>query len=358
MTSLPPTNAHILAQQLLDAQVRYVRERLTGEQSIQTMTQAMDDILARAEHFCLQDVVSCDSIRGVVKTYAFELNLGGGVLELIGAIARQLHQHLQDHAPTLGQLMTTQSIDQWIEKIIELAPLRQQLAQQLIKSDTIGRILVQVLSLMLQQQFPHWLKQLTERVDQHANQPKRFAKIFQRLAQQEDQLSEWVVEQLAARIQHNGSIIIALDDVELRDLLNQIWYAIRELKLDYLAENLSPIDIEDFFVLVYEDWRRLRTHDFIQNLILTGVDTFFDIYGEYSLIELIDEVGITRQHMIGEIVRFAPPVLSALEQSGDLDGLLRSQIQPFFQAPETIRLIADALDHNRSTNEATSSLDQ
>ncbi|MEY2862959.1 MAG: hypothetical protein RLY58_666 [Pseudomonadota bacterium] len=349
MIPTPPTNAHILAQQLLDAQVRYAKERLAGEHAIDIMTHAMDEILARAEHFQLNEVVSAQAIRDVVTTYAFELNLGGGVLELIGAMARQLHHQFSQNAPALKHLMTDRSILQWIEKIIELEPLRQQLAQHVLSSQTVHRMLSQMLTLMLRRQFPQWMQQLHEQMEQRANRPHRFAGLFNRLAQQEDQLNEWLIEQLVQRIQNTSSHLLSLDDVELRDLLNQFWLAIRELKLDYFAEALDPLDVEEFFVLVYDDWRRLRQHSFVQDLILTGVDVFFDIYGEYTLVELIDEVGITRQHMIGEIIRFAPPVIAALKHSGDLDSLLRLQLEPFYHQPETLALLSDALDANRSS---------
>jgi hypothetical protein len=201
---------------------------------------------------------------------------------------------------------------------------------------------------MLRRQFPQWMQHLHEQMEQRANRPSRLSGLFNRLAQQEDQLNEWLIEQLVQRIQHTSSNLLALDDIELRDLLNQLWQSIRDLKLDYFAETLSPLDIEEFFVLIYDDWRRLRQHTFVQDLILTGVNVFFEIYGDYTLVDLIDEVGITRQHMIGEIIRFAPPVIAALENSGDLDGLLRLQLAPFYSLPDTLALLSDALDANRS----------
>lgn len=349
MMPTPPTNAHILAQQLLDAQIAYARERLTGPHALATMTETMDSILACGEHLCLNEVVSVDAIRGVVITYAFELNLGGGMLELIGAMARALHSQFSQNSPTLSQLMPDRSIAQWVDKIVELKPLRQQLAARLIRSPACQHMLSQVLSLMLRRQLPYWVQQLHDRVERQANtRNSRLASVFNRLAQQEDLINDWLIDQLVQRIQHSSSTLLLLDDLELTDLLNQLWQSIRHMKLDCLSEHLSPLDIEELFVLIYDDWRRLRQHDFIQSLILTGVDVFFEVYGDYTLIELIDEVGITRQHMIGEIIRFAPHAIAALDQTGDLNDLLRLQLEPFYRSANILQLLSDALDANRS----------
>jgi hypothetical protein len=142
--------------------------------------------------------------------------------------------------------------------------------------------------------------------------------------------------------------MVDLSDDELRDLFDQLWYGLKNSTISSFGEGLEPLDIEEFFVLIYEDWRRLRHEEYVQRLILTGVDVFFEVYGDYSLVDLLSEVGITRQHMIGEIVRFAPPVIDALVQSGDLRELIEFQLEPFYRDSHTIALLTRALDANLS----------
>jgi hypothetical protein len=344
---VPPINAHVLAQQLLDAQVEHTYQRLISPEAIDILTAQMDEILRRAEHFELNQVVSRESIRGVVRTYAFELNLGAGVLELIGAMAQRLHEVASVNAPSLKQLMPQSSIEQWIDKIIELKGLRQQLGQRLAQSQVAQTVFTQILSTIIRRQIPTWVEAWRERFDTQLQD--RLPKFFQRFTNQNQQLSDWLAGQLVETLQqHSSRLIVDLSDDELRDVFEQIWYGIKNLAISSFGEGLAPLDIEEFFVLVYEDWRRLRHEEYVQRLIITGVDVFFEVYGDYSLVDLLCEVGITRQHMIGEIVRFAPPVLDALVDSGDLRELLAMQFEPFYRDPHTIALLTRALDANHS----------
>ena len=124
----------------------------------------------------------------------------------------------------------------------------------------------------------------------------------------------------------------------------------REVDLDQHAIGLTALDVEEFFVLVYENWKHLRQTEHLQRWIYTGINVFFEVYGDYAVTDLLDEVGVTQAHMIGEIERFVPMVLQALDQSGDLTDLIEAQLQPFYQDQITLKLLSDALDaHDAQT---------
>jgi hypothetical protein len=238
-------------------------------------------------------------------------------------------------------------MEQWFDKIIELKALRQNIGQRLANSQAAQTVFTQLLSTIIRRQIPTWVDAWRERFD--AQLHDRLPKFLQRFVDQNQHLSDWLAQQLVDTLQQQSSrLIVDLSDDELRDLLDQTWYGIKNLAISSFGEGLEPLDIEEFFVLVYEDWRRLRHEEYVQRLILTGVDVFFEVYGDYSLVDLLSEVGITRQHMIGEIVRFAPPVIAALVDSGDLRELLALQFEPFYRDPQTIALLSRALDANHS----------
>jgi len=337
-STIPPMNAHLLAQQLLDAQVAHLRQRLIGANSLQELVSFMDDVLARASHFTLNQLVQREAIHGVVRTYAFDLNLGGGILELIGEMARGLYQVWQQHPPRLRELIPEQNAEQWIEKIVELQPLRQQIIRQLQQSPLAKNLLSQLVIQIVQRQLPNWLAAQTAQQSQYSLR----GKLMQRLLLSEVQLVEWLSQHIATGIQHSDAL--DLDDQTLTDFLQQLWIGVRDVSLDQHAIGLSALDVEEFFVLVYEEWKHLRQTEHLQRWIYTGIDVFFEVYGDYAVTDLLDEVGVTRAHMLGEIERFAPIVLQALDQSGDLTALLKNQLQPFYQDPTTLKLLSDALD--------------
>ncbi len=45
-------------------------------------------------------------------------------------------------------------------------------------------------------------------------------------------------------------------------------------KMYEFMKQLTPLDVEEFFVLIYEYWKELRQSQFMQDLILYGVEVF------------------------------------------------------------------------------------
>jgi uncharacterized protein YjiS (DUF1127 family) len=128
-----------------------------------------------------------------------------------------------------------------------------------------------------------------------------------------------------------------------RDAIWQLWQAIRDESIAQFAEGLNPLDIEEFFVLSYDEWRRLRQTEYIQRLIYAGIDVFFDAYEDTPLTDLLDDVGITRTHMLAEVARFAPKVIQVLDNHGYIRQLLQRQLAPFYQSDATLNIITQAL---------------
>ena len=75
--------------------------------------------------------------------------------------------------------------------------------------------------------------------------------------------------------------------------------------------------------------------------LLAGVsfDAFFDKYGDTTLMELLDELGVTRELMLDDARRFLPPVMEKLRAEGLLEAWLRRHLEGYFQREETLALL-------------------
>ena len=69
------------------------------------------------------------------------------------------------------------------------------------------------------------------------------------------------------------------------------------------------------------------------------VDGFFDRFGGYTPTELLDELELSREDLIADLVRIAPAVVDALREAGDLERMVRAQLEPFYTSPEVIALL-------------------
>ncbi|MCG8393185.1 MAG: hypothetical protein MI745_08885, partial [Pseudomonadales bacterium] len=79
--------------------------------------------------------------------------------------------------------------------------------------------------------------------------------------------------------------------------------------------------------------------DYFNAMLESGVNAFFDKYGDTTLTELLDEVGVTRTMMLDDARRFLPPVMEKLRNEGLLEAWLRRHLEGFFRAEETLELL-------------------
>jgi hypothetical protein len=200
------------------------------------------------------------------------------------------------------------------------------------------------------QRSPQWLHQLTS--DDSSTKKGVGTRITTGIRRklnntvraQEEFLEKKLRQSISSTIQQSCAELCELGDDVWRDAIWQLWQAIRDESIAQFAEGLNPLDIEEFFVLSYDEWRRLRQTEYIQKLIYTGIDVFFDAYEETPLTDLLDEVGITRTHMLAEVARFAPKVIEVLDNHGYIQELLKRQLSPFFSSEATLNIITQALE--------------
>src|SRR5690242_3638303 len=87
-----------IAEALLDAHVRFVLDQLEGKSLQSLIEREIDALLDGAEHLTLGGAVTPQMIKDTVRHYAVELELGGGIPELVGEVARVIYAHeLHDH---------------------------------------------------------------------------------------------------------------------------------------------------------------------------------------------------------------------------------------------------------------------
>ncbi|MFX5839910.1 hypothetical protein ABTE60_21595, partial [Acinetobacter baumannii] len=80
---------------------------------------------------------------------------------------------------------------------------------------------------------------------------------------------------------------------------------------------VSADSLEELFVIGYEYWRgELRKSSYYATVIDVSIDSFFDKYGDHSLVYLLVEVGVTRDMILAEFMRFAPPIIAVLHGNG------------------------------------------
>lgn len=323
------------ARALLDAQVQFLLDQLTGDQLQTLLETELDATLANAETLTLNDVVTRDMIKATAINYAVDLDLSGAIPELVGDIGRLLYAHPAQQQTRLRDLLSDRTVHELVDKALELHPLREHLINGIVRSPAIATLATETLW--------HSLRE-------HLAVSSRLGKLpgAQRLLdagkawfdkavpphiehQVEDQLRHWLQRTVSVVLGESAELLqTGLDDDQLREAILGLWTEYRNRPLADIRPYVSEVDVEEFFVTGYDYWRQLRKTAYYRAVIETGIDGFFDKYGDTSLREILDEMGIDRAMMIREAMRFGPHVLDKLHRRDLVAPFLRRRLEGFY----------------------------
>ena len=107
----------------------------------------------------LKQVINVSQLHAVVQRYAFEMNLGAEILELIGIMSQKLHQYALQSDTELQDLISDQQYQFWLTKLVELTNVRLYLRDLLLQSQQVDVVCLQMATHIIESKTP-WLNQL------------------------------------------------------------------------------------------------------------------------------------------------------------------------------------------------------
>lgn len=335
------------ARALLEAHVAYLQEQLTGTALEGLLENEVDQLLALADDIRLSEAVTRHMIKDTVRVYAVELELSGAIPELVGDIARSLHAHPIHEETTLGDLLPDGLFAEFLDKILEMRDLRERLVHEAVANPVYAALASDVVL----EGIRGYAQQGMERA-RRLPAAGRAVRVGQSLLGSalpvleeslEENLRKYMRRSLEQILQRSEDFLLGhFNEEKIRELALDVWDLLKEKRIASIKSGISSLDLEEFFVIGYETWRELRLTPFYIALIDSGIDSFFDKYGEATLGELLDEVGITRDIAMREAMRFAPPVIAMLERKGLLQTILRRNLEGFYHSPAVAGILGQA----------------
>lgn len=327
-----------VAERLLDAHVAFLIEQLENEPLRLNIEEELDHALDAAHNIALNEAVTREQVKASVKTWAVDLDLHGAMPELIGDIARAIYNHGIHDRTTLNDLVSDKQFTELFEQLMAMKDLREKIIKQSIGNPLYGALVSDVLYNGIKGYIND--NPLTKNSQVAASALKigktLLSKASPGLEQSiEDGIKRYIAANIKASQRTTEKFIRArLEDDSVKERAHDLWDEHKHQKVGGFREYISERDVEEGFVTGYEYWRRLRKTEYYWTLIAAGIDAFFDKYGETSLRELLDEVGIHREMMVAEALRYAPPVIAMLKTKGLLEPRIRRQLEKFYLSEE------------------------
>lgn len=325
-------NKQEVANRLLDGLVDYLLARLAPAQLEGLIETELDYLLEQAGRYTLTEWVSAEQIHHTARKYAVEMHISGAIPELVGDMVEKFYDQAADSDRVVADVIDEDVVMALLDKVLEI-PLSRQGMAWLGRNPVLLALLAggaqMGLKTLLHQGLPAPLReQLGKRL------PARW------VSSVETRLQEWLLRRTEQLL--SDPYLYRDENLdELRELVLVAWQEFAQRPVADVRELVTSEDIQELFVIGFEYWRELRHTDYFNSLLLSGVNAFFEKYGDTSLTELLEEMGVTREMMLDDARRFAPPILDKLRTEGLLEEWLRRHLKGYFEAEETLALLSE-----------------
>lgn len=329
-----------LGNALLDAHVRYEISRLRGDALATLIDERLAAAFAWLEDVKLNQVVTPEQIVGVVRRYAIELKVSGGITELAGEMANVVFSSNASASTRIGDMLGPLSYEEFADKIVALEGVQRELIRYLTQSAAFGTLASRLLSRVV-------LDLLFRTDDEHIGQLLKELvvslgrRVFPDFERRLGTVLSRYVERHAARFTRDGEkhLLQAVDREWVRQMADEIWDRVSKRPFADVATVFTTQDLEDFVVLTYEFWLKFRNTPYFSAIITEVVHHLFDKYGDESLASLIFDMGVTEEMVASELRTFLGPLLEHAFRTGFLERELRALLEPFYRSDEALAVL-------------------
>lgn len=332
---------HTKAAQLLDAQIAFTVEQLTGSNFQSLVEEHIDAALADLKKLKLKDAVSAKQVTETALFYASEMDISPAIPELVGEIARRVYQHPGHDDTQLKDLLDDQYFREFAKKVSEMREVRERIVRESIGNPMYSEMIGDVLY--------HGIKNyiadnpLTKKIPGAQSMMKIGKGLMDKATPNlEAGLQKYVNHNIKSSLRDSERFLLKhLDDDALYNMIIDVWNKVKDSKVSVFKNYVSEDDIEDAFVIGFDFWRTLRQGEYYRGVIASGVTFFFEKYGNSSLDEIMEEMGVDRDMVVRDVMHYVPGVLKALQKKKLLEPALRRTLSPFYES-DAVAAILDA----------------
>lgn len=331
-----------LAQQLLDAHVAHLLNRLEKDQLPHEVEKLVDQVLGYASKIKLTSIVNKKDITATAKHYAANMDIGPGIPELVAEIAREVYQHKAHDDATLNDVISDQDFDEMLDKFSEMKELRERLIHEAISNPVYSALVSELLYNGISRYIND--NPLTNKLPGAKSMLKLGKSMIEKAAgpNLEDGIKKYLKHNTRIALNESERFLLQqLEEGNLNDNMRRYWDKGKTVSVSRFRKYVREDDVEEFFVIGFEFWKKLRKTQYYANLIEAGVEFFFKKYGKSSLQTILDEMGVDREMILNEAQRYAPKAVAELNKLGIIEDIARSQLGEFYLSDEAKKILGE-----------------
>jgi len=332
-----------LADQLLDAQVAFHLARLTGDELPATVTRVAEHLLDAASQHQLSDLVDPSAVKAVVDRALTDVPGSPAVAAFI-ELARELVQAGPAEPFPLSDVVDRDRVERLLDEVLGLTPALERALERLTASPLVGATATRFMGRIVGEALAA-NQAVADRVPGLGSLLSLGTRAAAGVVGAADKQLDGLLADTAGKggtlavRRLNRIIVDTLRDPTTREAILQVWDLLAAEPLRGPGEHASSERVSGTIDATHDLVVSVLAHPRVVALGHAVVDGFFEAFGGYTPVELLDQLELERSDLVADLVRLAPAVVGTLVESGELEQLLRAELAPFFASDAVARLL-------------------
>ncbi|MFV8571504.1 hypothetical protein ACNQ6O_09900 [Marinobacter sp. SBS5] len=335
-----------VADALFEAHVKHELSALKGAKLTKFLETEVDELLHHADTITLEQLVSAEQVMGVIRRIVVNMELDAGIPELAGEMAAKVTSAPVQAETTLGEILSREQAAAFVEETLELRQQRERFIAEIMAHP----VYQELVSNVVYHGLVNYLYEdnlLARSVPGVGSMMKFGKKVANKAVPGLDETFErrikaWLSDSLPGLITRSEQFLQkALTDDELRDSVMAAWVSLEGTTIAELNEGMGDVRLQEFVVLGYEFWLNFRKTPYFEGCARAVVDHLYEKYGSVPVIDLLQDLGVTREVIVTELKELALPVVDVLREEGYLEALLRRRLGAFYRSAAAKKLLAE-----------------
>ncbi|WP_182377665.1 hypothetical protein [Nocardioides sp. WS12] len=331
------------ADRLLDAQVAWLLTRITGAGLADVVAEDIDDLLDAGSRLSVTDLVDPAPVKELIRLVLQRVPASAAASTVVG-IAADVAYDGPKTPFAVADVLNRDHVDALLSELLArpdlAAKFLDKVAESPLAASVAARFVTRIVGDVLATN-----RAVAEKIPGVGSLVSLGSSVARGVAGAADKQFEALLGDTAgkgatfAMRRLNKLLVETLSDPAAREAALQVF----DLYADHPLTNLHEVgEREDIH----------RVAGLLQDIAIAGaasepvlaladalVDGFFAVYGDHPMSTLVDDLGLTRDELVGQATALLPGLLAKAVESGEAERLIRARLAPFYASPEVAEIL-------------------
>ncbi len=339
---------------LLEAHVQHEMGRFKSKKYRQVIREEVAAVFQWIKKIKLREIVTPEQIISLIERNVVELPVAEGITELVGEMSQRVLASPKNKTTAIADIFSHKSYKDIVDKIGDLESARKDFIHWLVNSSVYSQQISEVLFTGIKDYL------LTENI--FAQKVPGLASLIKlgKFAVNktmhplevavEKTVKTYIEKNLGSTIRRSEkSINDYFDKPHIIEMGDEIWAAIAKTKLSKYCKILDAKDVEDCNAIGLDFWLHFRETSYFKEIYTDLVHFYFKKYGDRSLDQIADEIGVTEKMVVNELVQTLSHGIEKTLAIGFLEERIRVRLENFYRSPQTSTLVASLMGSQAKT---------